>query len=57
MQELEKQNLKIAEIPTSLKKDGRNRKSHLKTFSDGWKHLKYLMMLIQMEYFNLNQMV
>lgn len=38
----EKGGLKIAEIPTTLKKDGRNRKSHLKTFSDGWKHLKFL---------------
>lgn len=38
----EKQKLKITEIPTTLKKDGRNRKSHLKTFRDGWKHLKYL---------------
>ena len=38
----EKQGLKIIEIPTTLKKDGRNRKPHLKTFSDGWKHLKFL---------------
>lgn len=38
----EKSRLKIVEIPTTLKKDGRNRKPHLKTFRDGWKHLKYL---------------
>lgn len=38
----EKHKLKIIEIPTNLKKDGRDRKPHLKTFSDGWKHLKLL---------------
>jgi glycosyltransferase involved in cell wall biosynthesis len=36
--------LKIAEIPTTLKKDGRNRPPHLKSFSDGWRHLKFLLM-------------
>jgi hypothetical protein len=37
-------NLKIVEIPTTLKKDGRNRAPHLKSFSDGWRHLKFLLM-------------
>lgn len=37
-------NLKIAEIPTTLKKDGRSRPPHLNTFSDGWRHLKFLLM-------------
>ena len=37
-------NLKISEIPITLKKDGRNRKPHLKSFSDGWRHLKFLLM-------------
>jgi glycosyltransferase involved in cell wall biosynthesis len=36
--------LKIAEVPTTLKKDGRSRPPHLKTFSDGWRHLKFLLM-------------
>ena len=36
-------NLKIAEIPTTLKKDGRTRPPHLRTFSDGWRHLKFLL--------------
>jgi glycosyltransferase involved in cell wall biosynthesis len=36
--------LKIIEIPTTLKKDGRNRPPHLKSFSDGWRHLKFLLM-------------
>lgn len=35
-------NLLIAEVPTNLKKDGRNRKPHLNTFRDGWRHLKFL---------------
>jgi glycosyltransferase involved in cell wall biosynthesis len=38
----EKEGLNIVEIPTTLKKDGRGKKSHLKTFSDGWRHLKFL---------------
>lgn len=37
-----KKNYKIIEIPTTLKKDGRNRPSHLKTISDGLLHVKCL---------------
>lgn len=37
-------NLKIAEVPTTLKKDGRTRKPHLKTWSDGWRHLRFLLL-------------
>lgn len=36
--------LKIAEVPTTLKKDGRSRAPHLKSFRDGWRHLKFLFM-------------
>ncbi len=36
--------LKIAEVPTTLKKDGRSRPPHLKSFKDGWRHLKFLLM-------------
>ena len=36
-------NLKIIEVPTTLKKDGRSRKPHLRTFSDGWRHLNFLL--------------
>lgn len=35
--------LKIAEVPTTLKKDGRDRPPHLKSFRDGWRHLKFLL--------------
>ena len=36
--------LKIAEVPTTLKKDGRSRPPHLRSFRDGWRHLKFLLM-------------
>ncbi len=36
--------LRIAEVPTTLKKDGRSKPSHLKSFRDGWRHLKFLFM-------------
>ena len=35
--------LKIVEVPTTLKKDGRSRPPHLKTWRDGWRHLKFLL--------------
>ena len=37
-------NLSIAEVPTKLHKDGRTRSPHLKTWSDGWRHLRFLML-------------
>lgn len=36
--------LKIIEVPTILYPDGRSRKPHLKTWSDGWRHLRFLML-------------
>ena len=36
--------LKITEVPTTLKPDGRTRKPHLKTWSDGWRHLRFLLL-------------
>ncbi len=35
--------LDIAEVPTTLKKDGRSRPPHLKTWRDGWRHLRFLL--------------
>ncbi|MDR1421708.1 MAG: glycosyltransferase family 2 protein [Coriobacteriales bacterium] len=35
--------LKIAEVPTTLSKDGRSRPPHLRSWSDGWRHLKFLL--------------
>lgn len=37
------QGLKINEVPTTLKKDGRDRPPHLNTWKDGWRHLKFLL--------------
>ena len=35
--------LRITEIPTRLAKDGRDRKPHLRSFPDGWRHLRFLL--------------
>jgi glycosyltransferase involved in cell wall biosynthesis len=37
-------NLSITEVPTILYPDGRTRKPHLKTWSDGWRHLRFLLL-------------
>jgi len=34
----------IVEVPTTLKKDGRTRPPHLNTWSDGWRHLRFLLL-------------
>jgi glycosyltransferase involved in cell wall biosynthesis len=43
---------KFIEIPTQLRKDGRDRKPHLRSFPDGWRHLK-MMLLFSPQYFQL----
>jgi glycosyltransferase involved in cell wall biosynthesis len=35
--------LNIAEVPTTLSKDGRSRPPHLRTWRDGWRHLRFLL--------------
>ena len=35
--------LRVTQVPTTLKKDGRNRPPHLRSFRDGWRHLKFLL--------------
>ena len=35
---------KIAEVPTRLAKDGRSRPPHLRTWRDGWRHLRFLLL-------------
>src|SRR6202035_5361304 len=37
-------NLTIAEVPTTLAVDGRSRPPHLRTWADGWRHLRFLLM-------------
>jgi glycosyltransferase involved in cell wall biosynthesis len=34
--------LRICEVPTTLKPDGRNRAPHLRSFRDGWRHLRFI---------------
>jgi glycosyltransferase involved in cell wall biosynthesis len=34
--------LRITEVPTTLKKDGRSRPPHLRPWRDGWRHLKFM---------------
>ena len=36
--------MRITEIPTILFPDGRNRLSHLRTWRDGWRHLRFLLL-------------
>jgi glycosyltransferase involved in cell wall biosynthesis len=35
--------LNIVEVPTTLKKDGRSRPPHLRSWRDGWRHLRFLL--------------
>jgi glycosyltransferase involved in cell wall biosynthesis len=36
--------LKIAEVPITLHKDGRSRPPHLKPWRDGWRHLRFMLL-------------
>ncbi len=36
--------LKIVEVPTVLSPDGRGRPPHLRTWRDGWRHLRFLLL-------------
>lgn len=36
--------LRTTEVPTTLVKDGRTRPPHLRTWRDGWRHLRFLLM-------------
>ena len=36
--------LKIAETPTTLSPDGRSRPPHLRSWRDGWRHLRFLLL-------------
>lgn len=37
-------NLKIVEVPIKLYPDGRSKRSHLRTWRDGWRHLRFLLL-------------
>jgi glycosyltransferase involved in cell wall biosynthesis len=34
----------VREVPTTLSKDGRSRAPHLRSFRDGWRHLRFLLL-------------
>lgn len=36
--------LDLREVPTTLAKDGRSRPPHLRSFRDGWRHLRFLLL-------------
>lgn len=36
--------MRIAEVPTALRPDGRSRRPHLRSWRDGWRHLRFLLL-------------
>jgi glycosyltransferase involved in cell wall biosynthesis len=36
--------MKIAEVPTTLSRDGRSRAPHLRPWRDGWRHLRFMLL-------------
>jgi glycosyltransferase involved in cell wall biosynthesis len=38
------QRLRIVEVPTTLSPDGRSRPPHLRSWRDGWRHLRFLLL-------------
>jgi hypothetical protein len=36
---------KITEVPTTLDPDGRDRPPHLRSFRDGWRHLRFMLLM------------
>lgn len=36
--------LRIAEVPTVLRRDGRSRPAHLRRWRDGWRHLRFMLL-------------
>ena len=38
-------NMKVTEVPTILWPDGRDRPAHLRSWRDGWRHLRFMLML------------
>ena len=35
--------MRVCEVPTTLSPDGRDRRPHLRSFRDGWRHLRFLL--------------
>lgn len=45
--------LRVEEVPTTLKPDGRGRPPHLRTWRDGWRHLRFMLLFSPMWLFML----
>jgi glycosyltransferase involved in cell wall biosynthesis len=41
----EQSDLRICQVPVVLRPDGRNRPPHLRTWRDGWRHLRFLLVM------------
>jgi len=39
------QGLRVGQVPTTLSPDGRSRPPHLRSWRDGWRHLRFLLMM------------
>lgn len=37
-------NMRVTEVPITLHPDGRDRPSHLRSFRDGWRHLRFMLL-------------
>lgn len=37
--------MRVEEVPVTLRKDGRDRAPHLRSFRDGWRHLRFMLTL------------
>ena len=37
-------NMRITEVPITLRKDGRSRPPHLRSWRDGWRHLRFMLL-------------
>jgi glycosyltransferase involved in cell wall biosynthesis len=48
---------KISEVPTVLRPDGRDRPPHLRSFRDGWRHLRFLLLMCPVWLFRIPSVV
>jgi glycosyltransferase involved in cell wall biosynthesis len=49
--------MRVAEVPTTLSKDGRSRAPHLRPWRDGWRHLRFMLLFSPRWLFRLPGMV
>ena len=45
--------MKVSEVPTTLSPDGRSHPPHLRTWHDGWRHLRFLLMIARVGFFSI----